>query len=491
MKLKRLIKGINFTEIKGSKEIEITGICSNSQLVVPGNLFIARKGNTYDGNLFITQAVKSGAIAIVTDLFDPTLKNVTQLIHKNIASIEADLAATYYSVPSNNLFMVGVTGTNGKTTTSFLVRHILNDVFPSCGLLGTIEYIIGNHRYQSTHTTPDAITNQKFLKEMINEGCKSAVMEVSSHGLEQNRLQNIHFDIAIYTNLSHEHLDYHKGMEEYAKAKQKLFKSLQKSSKKHPVSVINIDCPWSEKMVVGGAILSYGIEKEADVRATNIVLSSSVNTFDLNYQGKLYKVKSNFVGKFNVYNVLAAICVGIIAKISMERILQLVETFPFVPGRLQPVPNDLNLNIFVDYAHADDPLKNVLETLNELKKGKIITVFGCGGDRDKGKRPKMAKVCESYSDYTIITNDNPRSEDPEIISQEIVKGFSSDAKYEVVLDRYLAIKRAIEIAEDNDTILLAGKGHEKYQIFAHKTIEFDDVKIAFELCNQKNHVSLV
>lgn len=490
MKIKKILKDIPNLQVKGSKEVEITGICGNSKLISPGNLFVARKGRTYDGAQFIPEAIAAGAVAILTDILDPSLKDVTQLIHPNVNAMEALLAAHYYQFASDELFMVGITGTNGKTTTSFLVKHLLDQIDGPCGLIGTIEYIIGHQRYQATRTSPDVISNHKMLREMVLQGCHSAVMEVTSHALDQGRVQHIDYDVAVFTNLTVDHLDYHQTMDNYCIAKNKLFASLKKKGSKKSFAkcaIVNADSPWHTRMVEGctAKIITYGIDNQADVRASDIQFSGNGTQFTLSYQNKSVTLKSSLVGRFNVYNVLAASAVALTRSVSLEQIAERIASFTTVSGRLEPIPNQLGLKIYVDFAHSDDALTNVLECLTELKKGKIITVFGCGGDRDQSKRPLMAKACEALSDKCIVTSDNPRSEDPSAIIKQIVQGFKRQESYEIVLDRHAAIEKAIDLATPDDIILIAGKGHEPYQIFAHKIIEFDDRKVATQICREK------
>lgn len=484
MKLKKLFKDIKEVQIKGAKDPEISGICSNSKLAAPGNIFIARRGLVSDGTQYIAEAVQAGAVAIVTDMFDPSLKNIVQVIHPNPSAIEGLLGAIYYKFPSNELFMVGITGTNGKTTTSFLVKYLLDHLSANnTGLIGTIEYIIGQQRYQAVRTTPDVISNQKMLREMCKQGCKSAVMEVTSHALDQGRVSNIHFDVALFTNLTIDHLDYHGTMEAYCATKNILFRTLGQTSG----AVVNADSPWCGKMIEGckTKILTYAIESGADLKASDIKLTPLGTDFTLEYKGMSFLASIPLVGRFNVYNCLAAVGALLIHGDPLEKIIALLGRFPSVPGRLEPVPNKENLKIYVDFAHTSDALENVLECLNELKTGRIITVFGCGGDRDKSKRPLMAAAAERYSDICIVTSDNPRNEMPEGICSEIVKGFKSSGSYIIELDRKKAIQKAIEMASPDDIILIAGKGHEMCQIFAHKTIEFNDRKVAEELCNSR------
>lgn len=493
MKLKKLLKTIPIKQIKGSKEIEITGICINSKVVAPGNLFIAKRGRNEDGAQYIPEAVAAGAAAILTDLYDPTLKNVTQLIHHNVHDLESVLAANYYQFPSHELFMVGITGTNGKTTTSFLIKHLLDIVDHSCGLIGTIEYVIGQQRYQATRTTPDVSTNQKMLREMVVHGCHAAVMEVTSHALNQGRVRYIDFDVAVFTNLTIDHLDYHLSMENYCDAKKELFTSLtntptHKSKSFTKYAVVNADSPWHSKIIENckAKILTYGLSSAADLYATDIDMHGTGTTFTMHYQGTAVRCHSPLAGRYNVYNVLAASAVMLTRNVPLDKIAHYISSFIPVAGRLEPVPNKLGLKIFVDFAHSDDALINVLDCLNELKKnGRIITIFGCGGDRDRTKRPKMAQACEENSDFSIVTSDNPRSEDPASIIKEIVSGFKKKSSYAIEIDRKDAIARAIEMATPEDIILIAGKGHEPYQIFAHKIVEFDDRKVASQICQQR------
>lgn len=493
MKLKKLVKEIPGIQIKGPKDLDITGVCANSKLVAPGNLFVARKGRAEDGMRYIPEAVEAGAVAVLTDIYDPVLsKSVSQLLHPNVTSIEGLVAAHYYQFAAEEMFMVGITGTNGKTTTSFLIKHLLDELEGPCGLIGTIEYIIGQHRHQATRTTPDAATTQKLLREMSLQGCPSAVMEVTSHALDQHRVDCINFDTAVFTNLTLDHLDYHQTMERYLSAKNKLFRSLDPSKRKkiHPypkMAIVNADSPSHKKMLEGctADVLTYGIDAEADLKAEKIVLSSSGTKLRIDFRGSKVELNWALVGRFNTYNCLAAIGVGLSRKLPLEDIAHVLEKAPFVLGRLQVIPNPLGLKIYVDYAHTDDALLNVLQCLQEFKTGRLITVFGCAGDREVTKRPKMAKVCQEYSDLSIITSDNPRSEDPTEIIRQVVTGFSNKDRYQIEINRHVAIEKAITLATPDDIILIAGKGHETYQIFAHKTIEFDDAKVALELCEMK------
>lgn len=489
MKIKKLIKDFPDIKLKGSKEVEITGVCSNSKIVAPGNLFIARKGNLDHGLNYIEEAVLAGAVAIATDIYDPSLKDVTQLIHPNVAQLEGPLAAQYYQNPSHELFTVGITGTNGKTTTSFLVKHLLDSLDVPCGLIGTIEYIVGNFRYQATRTTPDVCNMHRLLREMILQGCQAGVMEVTSHALDQDRVSGIDFDVAIFTNLTQDHLDYHQNMENYGMAKRKLFTQLNplKEKKCHTFSktaIVNVDDSWCNRITQGcqANILTYGIRNHADLQASELTQVASGSSFKLSYQGQNVECKSPFIGLHNVYNYMAAAAVGLVRKVPLMAVTKILDKALMVPGRLERVDNPLGLQIFVDFAHTSDALKNILECLQTVKNGRILTIFGCGGDRDKTKRPKMAAVCEALSDFSIVTSDNPRKEDPQEICQEIARGFTKSESFIVEVDRRKAIEKGIELAKEGDILLIAGKGHEPYQIFSHQTLPFDDRQVAREIC---------
>jgi UDP-N-acetylmuramoyl-L-alanyl-D-glutamate--2,6-diaminopimelate ligase len=480
MKLKKLLKNIRYKEIKGSQDIEILGISSDSRIVSPNNLFIARRGTKFDATQFIYDAIQAGAIAIVTDIYDPFLKNITQIICEDINLIEADLAANYYQNPSKELFSIAVSGTSGKTTTTYLIKSILDATNYSCGLLGSVEYILKENKIPSKLTTPDSLHIQKYLREMVNLGLKSVCMEASSHGIEQGRLKNIDFNIAIFTNLTSDHLDYHLTVENYKNAKKKLFDSLNEKA----FAIINLDDKNSSDLVKNtkAKILTYAINQKADLFATDINYSFKGTSFSIVYEDKKVDFFTKLIGKFNVYNILCSVAAGIILNIDLEKIAEVISKFEKVSGRLEKVENAKGLHIYVDHAHKEDALQNVLSTLKELKKNRIINVFGCGGDRDKTKRPLMAKVSEKYADISIVTSDNPRSEDPEKIIEEIVKGFCNKNTYIIEKDRRKAIEIAIKLAKENDIIIITGKGHETYQIFKNMTIDFDDREVTKQIC---------
>ncbi|MCX6989026.1 MAG: UDP-N-acetylmuramoyl-L-alanyl-D-glutamate--2,6-diaminopimelate ligase [Chlamydiae bacterium] len=482
MKLKRLLKTLHGIDVKGSKEMEITGVTANSKTVVPGNLFIAKKGLSADGAQFIEEAIATGAAAVLTDMYNPFLsKDVVQLISKEVDVLEGVIANIFYEDPSRHLFTVGVTGTSGKTTTTYMIRHLLQKLLGMTGLIGTVEWIVGDQYLPSTMTTPEIITNLKLMHEMRGLGCKACVMEVSSHALTQGRVACLDYDVAVFTNLSQDHLDYHKDMDGYARAKALLFSSLKEPSK---TAVINLDSSWSAMMVADcrARKITYGIEKEADLMAAEIVLSQNGTTFNVLYQDRKWPCKTPMIGRFNVYNLLSAMAVGLARGFSISLIIDAMASFTDVPGRLQKVSNRRGLHIFVDYSHKPDALENVLTTLGDIKKGKLICLFGCGGNRDTGKRALMGCIAERLADEVILTSDNPRSEDPLAIIQGIMQGIRNSANVLIEPDRKRAIQIAIERMQPEDILLIAGKGHETYQIFARNKVEFDDRLVAQESC---------
>jgi len=477
MKLSTLLKDLEIQEIHGPKSIDITGISNHSQRVGPGNLFIAKRGKITDGNLYTPEAAASGAVAILSDMYDPSLKNVTQIIDPALTELEGELVARYYEHPSRELLTLAVTGTKGKTTTTYLIRHLLESWGKRCGLIGTVEYLVGSEQYPATHTTPDVLTNHRMLRKMVQQGCEAAVMEVSSHALDQQRLWGIDFDVAAFTNLTPDHLDYHGTLENYAEAKGKLFQKCQKA-------VYNADSSEWRKVLKHCTVdrLSYGIENRADLKADSVKMTSLGSSFQLTYKEETVLCELPLVGLYNVSNALAAVATLIVCGYPFAETVKAVKSFHQVPGRLELVPNRLGRKIFVDYAHSGEALESVLSCLSKLKTGRLITVFGCGGDRDPGRRKAMAAASEKYSDLSIITSDNPRSEDPVKILDDILGGFTSLEKVIVESDRRKAIEKAVQVSTNDDLVLIAGKGHERFQIFSNQTVEFDDRLVAAEVC---------
>ncbi len=487
MKLKKLIRNLPIKITKGSLETKISGISANSKYIAPGNLFIARKGARFDASRFVKDAVEAGAVAVLSDLYDPFLKDVTQLISNDVVAMQHELCKRYYRLKKKSMVLIGITGTNGKTTTSYLIKHLFDYMNVQCGLIGTNEWIIGDNHFPAMMTTPDVITNHKLLKEMQEEKQKAAIMEVTSHGLEQGRTAGLDFDFALFTNLSQDHLDYHQTMEKYCEAKTRLFSQLSPNSlvpKLKKRAIINGDDPASQAMINASSVptLTYGIKSDANVRALDLSLSCSHSEFTVYYEGKEVRFSLPMIGRFNVYNALATIALGLAMKFPLEQIAKALENFSGVQGRLQKAAS----NIYVDFAHTPEALREVLSSLREVCTGKLIVIFGCGGERDLAKRPLMGEIAASIADRVIVTSDNPRSEDPSKICDDICKGACESKNFEVEIDRQRAIEKAIESAQCDDVILIAGKGHESKQIFSDKTIPFNDLSIAQDICMQKS-----
>ncbi len=470
MELKKLFKDIPDIIWKGNKEIEITGLTAHSKAVAPGNLFLAKRGKNGDGHRFIPEALAAGAVAVLTDTYDPFVSAV-QMIHPHVHELESILAHRFYQNPTQDLSIFGITGTNGKTTTTFITQFLLQQAGVMCGLIGTVQWRTGKRFFPSSHTTPDFLTLSRLFYEMKQEGCKAAIMEVSSHALDQDRVKGIPFSVGVFTNLTQDHLDYHGSMETYLAAKRRLFDALEPTS----IAILNGDDPAGNAMVQNckAKVIRYGLGSNNDLTAKNLILSPEGMEFEVN----AVHFKTRLVGRFNVYNILAAVAIVLTRNLSLAQIAKILRDFPGVPGRLERAPNPRNIQVFVDYAHTPDALKNVLQTLNEFKQGKIITVFGCGGDRDQGKRPQMGAIAESLSDLSIVTSDNPRHEDPAEIARQILDGFKDSSRYRLELNREKAIRMALDLANSKDVVLIAGKGHETTQIIGSQTIPFDDREI--------------
>lgn len=481
MLLKTLIAALPTRAITGPVDRNIDAIAYDSRRVQANSVFVALRGEKSDGNRFIDQAVEKGATVLVTDT---ELRNAraTTLQVDNTRAALADLAASFYHHPMQRLKLAAVTGTNGKTTTTFLMKHICENARMRCGLIGTVRYEIGERVLPAVRTTPESLEIQELLAQMSNAGCKAAAMEVSSHALAQERTRGLEWDVAVFTNLTQDHLDFHGSMDVYFAEKAKLFIGLGKQqTKKKAVAIVNIDDRYGEKLAdqLGKevSIVTYGMGTRADFRASNYRPEFSGTSFQLDARGKSYLVRVPLIGRFNVANSLAALAAANSLGISVRDAVLNLGKSPQVPGRLEAVQAKRQFQVFVDYAHTPDALLNVLKTLRELSPRKLIVVFGCGGDRDRQKRPLMAHAADSHADFSIITSDNPRKEDPDQIIAEVEGGFRSD-RYEKITDRADAIARAVSLAQPRDIVLIAGKGHEAYQEFADNTIPFDDIQVA-------------
>jgi UDP-N-acetylmuramoyl-L-alanyl-D-glutamate--2,6-diaminopimelate ligase len=478
--LSTLIQRLRVRETIGDVSVGITGVEYDSRKVQSGSLFVAMPGEKVHGREFIDQAVTRGCAAILSDASD-TRPGVTTVVVENPRQSMADVAAEFHKNPSDKLKAVGITGTNGKTTVAFLVKQILDAQFLRAGLIGTVRYEIGDRVLDAPRTTPESADLQSMLAEMREAGCKAAVMEVSSHSTVLDRVRAIHFDIGVFTNLTQDHLDFHKTMEEYFRAKSRLFEDIANQHAKNGCAVINVDDTYGRRladvMQKRMRVITYGCGASCDVRASHQRIDFNGTHYQLDAEGRSFLVRMPLIGRFNVYNSLAALASASGLGLNLREAIKTLETATAAPGRLESVPSKRAFRVYVDYAHTPDALLNVLRTLRELEPSRLITVFGCGGNRDTAKRAAMGRIAAEHADYTIITSDNPRREEPTAIIGMIEEGMKG-APYEVIVDRREAIFRAITIAEPHDIILIAGKGHETYQEFADHTLPFDDLQVA-------------
>ena len=493
VRLDYLLNGHPILKQHGNEDCEIKGLTSDSRDVKKGYLFVAVKGSSQDGHTYLADAVQRGACALVVENVANVFPNVTIVRVPDTRAALSELASRFYNYPSKDMNLIGITGTNGKTTTSYVLESILKEEGRNVGVIGTINYRYKEKSFQASLTTPESNDLMKIMGEMRDAGVTDIIIEVSSHSLEQGRVRGLNWSRALFTNFSRDHLDYHSTMEEYFKAKSLLFSSLGEEGEGQAKTIINMDDPKGRVLqkITKASSVSYGLGDNCFIRAADIHSSVEGLHFRLITPAGDIPVTSSLFGQMNVYNILAAAAVAFSLDINLNTISRGIQKLTFVPGRLQPVQNKQGLTIFVDYAHSTDALKKVLQTLKQLAKGRLITVFGCGGDRDKGKRPDMGRAAGMYSDCTIITSDNPRGESPAKIADEIeagVKGaglkkitldFSFNTKgYKIILDRRKAIQTAVKMAnkEDGDIILIAGKGHETYQIIGNKKRHFDDIE---------------
>jgi UDP-N-acetylmuramoyl-L-alanyl-D-glutamate--2,6-diaminopimelate ligase len=470
-------------------DVAVASIVYDSRQATPGSLFVGLRGLRADGAEFAREAVRRGALAVVAEAAPPPGFEVPWLQVADARLALAALANVFHGRPSEQLTLVGITGTNGKTTTSFVLASIFEAAGVKCGRIGTVGYRIGQREYEAARTTPEAPELQRMLRDMIAQGCGACVMEVSSHALVLRRADYLRFAAGIFTNLTRDHLDFHGDMEEYFAAKRRLFELLPPSA----VGVTNVDDPRGAFFAaVSKRPVTYAIDSPADVTPDRISFSLDGLEFDVRTPRGSLHVRSKLVGRPNAYNILAAVATATALDLPFGAIEQGVRELEQVPGRFQVVssPND-EVRVVVDYAHTDDALKNLLETARPLATGRVITVFGCGGDRDTTKRPLMGAVAARLSDMVIITSDNPRSEDPDVIIEEIKRGIVLPADriapggqrpkstpWLAIADRKAAIERAIRDAHPADLVLVAGKGHEKYQVIGSRTLPFDDVEVA-------------
>ena len=481
MQLRQLIQNLPAsTVVEGPQDREVAGITYDSRRVTPGMVFIAIPGQHVDGHEFIGTAVERGAGAVICERNRLIPGRVTKIQVADVREAMACAARSYYQQPSAKLKVVGVTGTNGKTTVAFMIKAILEAAGVKTGLMGTVRYEVGDRVIPAQRTTPESIEVQQMMSQMLKADCQACVMEVSSHALDQKRVHGVEFDVGIFTNLTRDHLDYHGTMENYFTAKKKLFSAIGLGTKKG-TAVINIDDEYGARLFGGETDgvevhLTYGFGEKAMLRATKIELSADGSRFVVETPGRKFAVRLPLIGRHNIYNALAAVGACLALKIDVVKIQAALNSLPPVSGRLEMVSAGQPFGVFVDYAHTDDALKNVLTTLREITKGRVLVAFGCGGNRDSGKRAKMGRIAAELADFTLITSDNPRKEDPAKIAAQVEEGYKSvrSNAYEVELDRRRAIQQIIAQAQPGDSVLLAGKGHETYQEFEDTVVPFDD-----------------
>lgn len=493
MKLSLLAKHINASATSGNLEAEAVKVTHDSRACTAGTVFVAIRGEKIDAHHFIAKAVEQGAIAVISERppdADTTAPAWLQVADSRVALARA--AAAVYDFPSQKIKVVGITGTNGKTTTAHLVDAIIRAVETTSAMFGTIKHRIGDYTEIAKHTTPEAADIQRMLAQAVDSNCQSAVMEISSHAIELHRADSLQLAAAVFTNLTRDHLDYHKTMESYFAAKEKLFTGALGLAPK--ASVINVDDEYGRKLTqtAQGKIITYGFSENADVRTREFALSASGLSFDATTPAGDIHIESTLVGRPHVYNILASIATGLALGFDLKAIAEGVANCKTVAGRFEQVrleeTQQLGFAVIVDYAHTDDALKNVLQTAREVvgNSGRVITIFGCGGDRDKTKRPIMGEVAANLSDIVIVTSDNPRSEDPLAIIADIEVGLHKSGKpYVKLADRRDAIFAAINEAREGDLVVIAGKGHEDYQILKDHTIHFSDTEVASDAMRQR------
>ncbi len=499
-----IMRGMRFSELTSKMtggrtfnegDAEVTGIAYDSRDVEPGFVFVATRGGTFDGHDFVADALDAGAAAVIAE------RVVQSAVEAGVPCVVVDsgrramgeIAAPFYGYPSRELILIGVTGTSGKTTVTHLVQSVIEATGRRTGLIGTLGARIGDEILETRHTTPESVNLQRILRLMVDRGVQAAAMEVSSHGLYQGRALGCEFDCGVFTNIARDHLDFHKTPEAYLDAKLMLFRDYPAMSGKPFVGVVNADDPAAEVFVKAapGRVVTFGVESPADLRASNEVVTDRSVSFDMDYRGSIVRVNLGVGGAFNVHNALAAAAVGVALGIDLGTIVAGLRQARGVAGRFESVDCGQDFGVVVDYAHTPDELENVLKTAKGLTSRRLTVVFGCGGNRDRGKRPIMGRIGVEIADSVVITSDNPRGEQPEAIIDEILAGIAQSemGRVDVISDRKEAIESAIDRAEPGDLVVIAGKGHEDYQIFADRTIHFDDREVAREkLCSLSRRV---
>ena len=480
---------LNVLERIGDQGVVITNVTDDSRNVKPGCLFVAVKGERVDGHAFLDHAVAAGAAAVVVDQ-KAAVRTVASVRVQDSRRALGLIGSRFYQDPSASMRLIGVTGTNGKTTTTYIVKTTLEAAGRQVGLIGTVAYLIGEESVPASHTTPGALELQRLFSRMVQAGLDTVVMEVSSHALALDRTAGSEFDVAVFTNLTQDHLDFHGNMEDYFRAKLKLFTgldvpSIKKTGKR---AIVNLDDPWGTRIrdACTVPVWTYGLRSHADLRAEDVALSATGTTFTLRSPFGSCSMQSRLVGEHNVYNLLAAIGVVLHEGLTLDQVQSALRAISNVPGRFERVEAGQDFTVVVDYAHTEDALIRLLTAAQALRTGRVITLFGCGGDRDRTKRPKMGRAAVQYSDVVILTSDNPRTEDPAVILREVEVGVKNalinraQVQYRMIADRRAAIEAAVREAKTGDMVVIAGKGHEDYQILGTTKHHFDDREVARE-----------
>jgi UDP-N-acetylmuramoyl-L-alanyl-D-glutamate--2,6-diaminopimelate ligase len=481
MRILELVKGLYDFDITGD-DINIESLSYNTASLSENSLFFCIEGLKTDGHNFAQKAVDNGARALVISKDIQINGNVTKIKVRDTREAMSIISSNFYGNPSKKLDIIGITGTNGKTTSTFMIKSIIDFHGRSTGLLGTIYNIIGDRIEEAKRTTPESMDLQNIFREMEQSGVDSCIMEVSSHSLDLKRVFGVEFKVGMFTNLTQDHLDFHGNMEEYFNAKMKLFDNCE-------IAVINSDDEYGKKAInilKDKKIITYGIDSDSDVKAKDIVISGEGTSFIMCYKDVLTPIKLHLPGKFNVYNALSCAAASIGMGIEIDIIKKGLESLEKVPGRSEKINSKKGFTIVIDYAHTPDGIINILNTAREYTKGKLVVIFGCGGDRDRTKRPIMGKAAGERADFCVVTSDNPRTEDPAAIIQDIIPGvIETSCPYTIIEDRRKAIEYAIQNGNDGDVIVIAGKGHETYQILKDKTINFDEREIVKDILKEE------
>ncbi len=506
MRLAELLHGLKIVLNKEQKQLDLQGIAYNTLHIKNQYLFVAIKGFNTDGHKYIKKAIDQGAGCIAIE--DKKLvqqnqikirnsyiiyqnKKIPYIQYKNNRLLLSKVSANFYQHPSKQLKVIGITGTNGKTTSTYLIEKVLKANGFKTGVIGTINHHIGNKIFPSENTTPESLDLHSLMHQMLQQRIDYVIMEVSSHSLVLHRVDDIHFNSVIFTNLTEDHFDFHKNFANYYKAKKRLFDLLITSEKKDKCGFINIDDVYGKKILLeyrkktNIPLVPYSIHESSQLKAEHISISLDQTEFTINHENEEYHIHSKLIGEFNVYNILSAMGIGLNEKIKLKKIIKAIERLKNVTGRLE-IMKLKNFYVGIDYAHTDDALKNVLQAVKQLHPARIITLFGCGGNRDPFKRPLMGHVASEFSNLVIISSDNPRFEDPHKIMNEIEKGMKGSTPYYKIVDRYEAIKQGLSLLQKNDFFLIAGKGHEMYQIIKGKKSHFNDKEVVLQILGVKH-----